>query len=164
MGWCEWRSKVNDTAKVADSESDLPEKTGPKLREDVWLKVELMLIERWPNAHIVASVVDEFGICERTGWSYIKRVKDAWRDASAATLEERRAQFEAELLRDAAEARRSGDYKAVSSFARVRADVAGLRAPRKIEITGEITPVQALTPEQRQAEIDRLLSKRKGEE
>lgn len=137
---------------------------GQRLNEALWLDVELAMIERWPTGHIAIKMAEKHEVTERTVWKYIARIREAWRDASAATLEERRAQFEAELLRDAAEARRSGDYKAVSSFARVRADVAGLRAPRKIEITGEVTPVQALTPEQRQAEIDRLLSKRKGEE
>lgn len=156
---------MNDTSVSADSESaDRVKGGGPRLNEQLWRDVELLLIERWPTSHIAEKMAEDHDVAPRTVYTYIAKIRDAWRDASAATLEERRAQFEAELLRDAAEARRSGDYKAVSSFARVRADVAGLRAPRKIEISGEITPVQALNPEQRQAEIDRLLSKRKGEE
>lgn len=129
----------------------------PRLEE--WVAAELAAMR--PTGEIVDLAITEFGCCERTVYEAIGKARERWMAASTAGLEERRGFFLARLDLAWRRATEDRDWRGVASIARAYMDVAGLRAPSKLEHSGEIgvRPVAAMSPEERRAEIALLQAK-----
>jgi hypothetical protein len=113
---------------------------------------------------VVDAGVKKFKCSDRTVMTAIARVRQKWRTAEQSTVEERRAKFRAELEYAWKRALVEGDYRAIAVMAKVRADVEGIKAPKKVEHGGTVNlrPVAAMSPEERRREIEILLAKRAG--
>lgn len=139
-----------------------------KHRRDVAVRlddfVQKSLGSMMSYSETVDAAVVEFDIDERTAQRSIARVRDLWRQASAASVDERRAKFLGELEHAWRQALIAGDYRAVAVMARTRADVEGIRAVKKVEHGGTLNlrPVAAMSPEERRREIAILLAKRQA--
>lgn len=106
----------------------------------------------------------EFGCDERTVTRAIARVRAQWQQAAGASIEERRAKFLGELEHAWRGALATGDYRAIAVMARTRADVEGIKMPKKVEHGGTVhhRPVAAMAPQEREREIAILLAKRQA--
>jgi hypothetical protein len=113
---------------------------------------------------VVDYAMAEFDCDERTVTRAIARVRAQWQQAAGASIEERRARFLLELEHAWRGALAAGDFRAIAVMARTRADVEGLKAPKKVDHSGTINhrPVAAMAPQERQREIDLLLAKRQA--
>lgn len=113
---------------------------------------------------VVDYAQSEFDCDERTVTRAIARVRAGWQQAAGASIDERRAKFLAELEHAWKGALGERDYRAIAVMARTRADVEGIKAPKKVDHSGTINhrPVAALAPQERQREIDVLLAKRQA--
>lgn len=113
---------------------------------------------------IVDYAMAEFDCDERTVTRAIARVRAQWQQAAGATVEERRARFLGELEHAWRLALAAGDYRAVAVMARTRADVEGIRVPKKVEHSGTVhhRPVAAMSPQEREREIQLLLARRQA--
>lgn len=113
---------------------------------------------------VVDYSMQEFGCDERTVTRAIARVRAGWQQAAGAGIDERRAKFLAELEHAWRGALAVADYRAIAVMARTRADVEGIKAPKKVDHSGTINhrPVAALSPQEREREIALLLAKRQA--
>jgi hypothetical protein len=113
---------------------------------------------------IVDDAVQVFACDESTAKRAIARVRAQWREAAGASVEERRARFLGELEYAWQQALAAADFRAIAVMARTRADVEGIRAPKKVEHAGTLglRPVAAMSPAEREREIQLLLAKRQA--
>jgi hypothetical protein len=123
-----------------------------------------MLASMMSYGETVDYAIDKFGCDERTVTRAIARVRQGWQQSAAASVDERRARFLAELEHAWKSALQMGDYRAIAVMARTRADVEGIKAVKKVEHSGVLglRPVAAMSPEERRREIDVLLAKQKA--
>jgi len=135
---------------------------GPKVTPNLDDYLEHGLAAMTPYGELVDAACAEFGLSERGITKAIARVRERWMRTEQTTVEERRAKFRAELEHAWREALLAGDFRAIAQMAKVRADVDGIRAPRKVEVGGTLglRPVAAMNPREREVEIATLLAKR----
>lgn len=127
--------------------------------------VEKMLASLHSYSETVDLAVFEFGCDERTVTRSIARVREKWMAAEASTVVERRAKFRAELEHAWQGALAAGDYRAIAVMSRTRADIEGIKAPKETKHSGTVNhrPVPAMSPQERDREIQVLLAKRQAE-
>lgn len=125
-------------------------------------RIEQLLAAKVPPTEVVDTILINFDVQERAVWSAIARVREKWKQAEATTVEERRAVFRAELSEAWRRALGEGDYRAIASMARTVADVEGIKAPKRVEMSGVLglRPVAAMTPREREIEIAKLTAER----
>lgn len=145
-------------------------KSAKKHRRDIAPRLDdfvaKLLASMMSYGEVVDSALTEFDCDERTVTRAIARVRQSWQQSAAASVDERRARFLAELEHAWKMALGEGDYRAIGVMARTRADVEGLKAPKQVDHRhgGTINhrPVAAMAPQERQREIDILLAKRQA--
>jgi hypothetical protein len=127
--------------------------------------VEEMLASLHSYSQVVDHAMAKFGCDERTVTRAIARVREKWKQVEANTVVERRARFRAELEHAWRCALKAGDYRAIAVMARTRADIEGIKAPKEMKHTGTIhhRPVAAMSPQERQRELEILLAKRQAD-
>lgn len=126
--------------------------------------VQKLLGNMMSYGEVVDFAMDKFGCDERTVTRAIARVRQGWRQAASASVEERRAKFLGELEHAWRMALAEGDFRAIAVMAKTRADVEGIKAAKQVQVNGTINhrPVAAMAPQERQREIDLLLAKRQA--
>jgi hypothetical protein len=129
--------------------------------------VEQMIGGLRSYGEIVDIAMAEFGCAERTVTTAIARVRERWKALEAATVIERRSEFRGRLLHAWRGALAEGDYRAIAVMARTLADIEGIKAPKETKHThgGTVShrPVAAMSPQERQRELEILLAKRQAE-
>lgn len=124
--------------------------------------IEQMLAAKVPPTEVVDSVIINFEVNESAAWKAIARVREKWKQTEGTTVAERRAVFRAELSEAWRQSLIAGDFRAVAQMARTVADVEGIRAPKRVEMSGTLglRPVAAMTPREREIEIAKLTAER----
>ena len=122
----------------------------------------MLLAAKVPPGEVVDTVVFRFSISERGAWKAIARVRESWKHAEGTTVAERRAKFRVEMDHAWRMALAEGDYRAIAQMAKTVADVEGIKAPKKVEVSGSLglRPVAAMTLREREIEIAKLLAQR----
>lgn len=139
-----------------------------KRRRVVAPRLDDYVEEHLAGMHSYSQVTDlamkEFECSERTVTMAIARVRAKWHELDGATVMERRSRFRAELEYAWKRALQAGDYRAIAVMSKTRADVEGIRAMKKVEHGGIVglRPVAAMSPQEREREIEILLAKRRG--
>jgi hypothetical protein len=113
---------------------------------------------------VVDYAMDKFGCDERTVTRAIARVRAGWQQASAASVDERRAKFLGELEHAMRGAIAAADYRALAVMFKTRSDVEGIRSVKKVELGGTVglRPVAAMSPQERERELQILIAKRQA--
>jgi len=102
-------------------------------------------------------LAEEFGVTERTVWRYYKAVRERWATEEAERRPQRREEFRAMIMQNLRVAWAVANPMAGAATLRVLAKLDGLEAPSEIKITGGLD-IKAMSPMERQAEIERLLA------
>lgn len=122
--------------------------------------LEDLLLQRvaWPK--IVAQLIEGgFTTSQHTIRDWRKEVRRRWAEQDAEERPHRRDEHR-EMLRTLYQiSYTTGDYRCCEKIARQLMILDGLNQPTKIELSGTLA-VEAMTPAQRNAEIDTLLQKR----
>lgn len=130
-----------------------------KLRKaELMRQCELAMI-RGETTAAVERIARDNNLTERTVWEYMRQVRQRWREEEQELRPERREHFRQMIMETFRTAQDSGNAMAMAAALKVAARLDGLEEPQRVEVTAQVD-VLAMTPAQRQAEIDRLLRQR----
>lgn len=131
---------------------------GPRKDPELLAKVEVYLVLGKANRKL-AELAEEYKVTERTIQRYMRSVRERWLKEEEEHRPMRRAEFRAMIRNNLEIAWATGNAMAGAATLRVLAKLDGLEAPCKLEISG-VLDVRAMSPLDRQAEIERLLKRR----
>jgi len=125
--------------------------------------VELRLIRGERVTDFWREVAEEFGISRYTVREWATLVRKQWATEEERYRPERRAQHRQRLQYSWNQSLDAGDYRAAATVLQTWQKFDGLDSPTKVEhtVSGHVD-VRAMTPLERQAEIDRLQAKREA--
>jgi len=158
-------SGFSDKKATIGSRTHVPQPAaGPRLNEEMWVWLEEQLIAAADGGRTKTSIAQEatavYRVTDRTVWEYFAKIQGTWRDRSAASLEDRRAEYLAKIGADIRDARADRNHSAIAQLRKCEAKVSGVEAPREIKVTGGLRPIEAMTPEERRAELEELRQRR----
>ncbi len=123
-------------------------------------RVEKLLLDGYRRRDVVRLVGKEFGVSPRTIDSDIKRARKNLANLGTTTREKLRADAIKRLRGISRKAQQRGNYAAAVSAERTVAEILGLKAPKHLDITTEISaqPVTEpeMTLEEANEELERL--------
>lgn len=127
--------------------------------------VEDLMIVCTPRADIVDLTMSQFEVSEITAVEYMQRVRVRWNAEAEAARPSARATLQAKIEHQQYLAQIDGDRRAMVDLLKLEADLHGLRSQQRVHTSSDgSTPVEALTPEQRRAEIARFEAKKQEAE
>ena len=130
----------------------------PHLNRELWTACEDAMVKgvAW---QVRDALADEQAVAKSTVDKYYRLIREKWATEEEELRPMRRQEFRARVLDTYRLAHQTGNAMAAAATLRVMAKLDGLEAPAKVEITGSID-VRAMTPLQRQEEIERLIAVR----
>ncbi len=132
---------------------------GPKKNVAMLAAVEEALVRGLGFGRIASQICAEFRVTDRTVCRYISAVRERWMREEEELRPERRAHFRAMLMANFRLSLNSENPTAGAATLRVLAKFDGLEAPARVVVAGSFD-VRAMSPMERQAEIDRLIALR----
>lgn len=147
---------------MADSSYPHGKRPSDALYEMALAEVEDLILQRIPWPQIVARAISG-GLCtsEETVKNWRKEIRRRWAEQDAEEKPNRRDEHR-EMLRSLyGISFKTADYRNCEKIARQLMILDGLHVPIQVNHTGSID-IAAMSPQQRQAEIDELLKRREA--
>lgn len=110
---------------------------------------------------MLPRLAKEYGVTERTVERYYREIRELWKTEEKERRPERREEFRQALRYAYQRADDLGEPGAMVAALKVWAKLDGLEEPGKLDVSVSVD-IRAMTPQQRQAEIDRLIAMRQA--
>jgi hypothetical protein len=130
-----------------------------KLNTELLGEAELGLVQGMHPTILGELLAKKHDLTIRTVERYFRLVRERWATEEVAQRPARREQFRAMVMANFALAHATANPMAGAATLRVLAKLDGLEAPTEVKVTGGID-IRAMSPRERQDEIDRLLELR----
>lgn len=122
--------------------------------------LEDMIASCMPWGRVLEECARLFDVSETTVYEWSREIHRRWEEAASRENPHRRAIYRARLDALYHRAWEMADLNVCEKVAKLQAKLDGLDAPVKIQLSG-VVAVAALTPQQRRAEIDEMLERRR---
>lgn len=131
---------------------------GPSKNLELLAKLEVYMVLGSANRRL-SELAKDYSLTERTVQRYMRCIRERWMREEEEHRPQRRAEFRAMIRNNLEIAWATANSIGGAATLRLLAKLDGLEAPCKIEISGAVD-VRAMSPLDRQAEIERLLKRR----